>query len=221
MLPTSLNVLCIQKCAPLRPTRQRLDRILKYRKITKEHFVTVLALNSSINGEHSVSRRLVAAIVEQIAAANPAATVVTRDLVADGVPHIQARPDATNPYLAEFLAADTIIIGTPMYNFGVPSQLKAWLDYLAVPGATFNYVNGMPVGSCGEKTVIIASSRAGGFSEGSPYAFMDHQETHLKAFLAFLSVTKLQVVRAEGYGGDPEKAEQALQATCAALPAFA
>ena len=180
--------------------------------------MTILSIQSSINAERSVSRRLAAAVVDQLAAQQPGTPVVVRDLVAEPPTHITGRPDASDPLLQEFLAANTIVVGAPMYNFGVPSQLKAWLDRLAVAGATFNYVDGRPAGACGDKAVIIVSSRAGAFGPDSPIAFMDHQERYVETFFRFIGVTNIKVVRAEGYGGNPEATEQTLIDAVARVP---
>ena len=99
--------------------------------------------------------------------------------------------------LDEFLSADVVVIGAPMYNFGVPSQLKAWIDHLAVPGKTFRYTENGPEGLAGGKTVVIASSRGGVYSQG-PAVAMDHQEAYLRSVFGFMGVTNLHFVRAEG-----------------------
>jgi FMN-dependent NADH-azoreductase len=90
-----------------------------------------------------------------------------------------------------------VVIGSPMYNFGVPSQLKAWIDRISVAGKTFSYGEHGPVGLCGGKKLVIASSRGGVYSEGSPTAFFDHQETYLKAAFRFLGITDITFIRAE------------------------
>ncbi|HWW24523.1 MAG TPA: NAD(P)H-dependent oxidoreductase, partial [Caulobacter sp.] len=98
----------------------------------------------------------------------------------------------------EFLAADIVVIGAPMYNFSISSQLKAWIDRVAVAGRTFRYTENGPEGLAGGKTVIIASSRGGYYSEGAPAAGFDHQETYLKSLFGFLGVTDIRFIRAEG-----------------------
>jgi len=112
--------------------------------------------------------------------------------------------------LDEFLGADVIVIGAPMYNFGIPSQLKAWIDILAAPGKTFSYSATGAEGLCGGKRVIIASSRGGVFSGSSPLAFMDHQESYLRTFLGFIGITEISFVRAEGLNLSPEMRQQAI-----------
>ena len=106
----------------------------------------LIHLDSSALGAHSVSRELTAAIVDDYRRANPGLQVHYRDLVADPLPHWTPVADAENPAVArggelldEFLAADVVVIGAPMYNFSIPSQLKAWIDRVAVAGKTFRY----------------------------------------------------------------------------------
>jgi FMN-dependent NADH-azoreductase len=115
-------------------------------------------------------------------------------------PAVIADIAAAAPFIDELFAADIIVIGTPMYNFGIPSQLKAWIDRVLIAGKTFKYSEaGVPVGLLPPgKKIIIASARGGVYSEGSPVAFLDHQETLLKAALSFIGLTDITVVRAEG-----------------------
>jgi FMN-dependent NADH-azoreductase len=178
--------------------------------------MNVLHIDSGILGDHSVSRRLTAAIAAQLKADHPEATVVYRDLVAEPAAHLSgahlmaanARPEDVDQKLAaevadgakileQFLAADTVIIGAPMYNFSLPSQLKAWIDRIAVSGKTFRYTENGPEGLAGGKKIIVVSTRGGHYSEG-PAAAMDHQESYLKVMLGFLGVTDIEFVRAEG-----------------------
>ena len=125
-----------------------------------------------------------------MAAAQPGATDLPPTLEHD-LMHGQAALD-------EFLAADIVVIGAPMYNFTIPSQLKAWLDRLAVAGKTFKYGEKGPEGLCGGKKIIIASARKGVYSGNSPYASFDHQEKYLTIFFQFLGVTDVTFIRAEG-----------------------
>ena len=112
--------------------------------------------------------------------------------------------------LDEVLAADVIVIGAPMYNFSVPSQLKAWLDAIAVPGRTFRYDAQGAHGLLGKKRVVIASARGGVYAVGSPVAAHEHHESYLRSFLGFLGVTRIEVVRAEGVKLSPEHAQAAV-----------
>jgi FMN-dependent NADH-azoreductase len=98
-----------------------------------------------------------------------------------------------------------------MYNFGVSSQLKAWIDRIAVAGKTFRYTEKGPEGLAGGKRVLIVSSRGGFYSQGTPTAFLDHQETYLKNVFSFLGITDVQFVRAEGLATGDDNRAKALQ----------
>ena len=132
----------------------------------------------------------------------------------------QAEFDATNVVLDEFLAADIVVLGAPMYNFGIPSQLKAWIDCLAVPGKTFQYTATGVEGLAGGKKLIIASSRGGFYTASSPMAFMDHQETFLTSFFGFIGISDAAFVRAEGVGSGPEQRKLALETALADVSAL-
>jgi len=178
--------------------------------------MNLLHIDSGILGDHSVSRRLTAAVADQIKAEQPGASVTYRDLVASPLPHLSgahlmaanAKPEDVDAQIAaevevnkvvleEFLAADTIVLGVPMYNFSLPSQLKAWIDRVAVAGKTFRYTAEGPEGLAKGKKVIIVSTRGGHYSAG-PAALMDHQESYLKTVLGFFGITDIEIVRAEG-----------------------
>ncbi|UNK36849.1 FMN-dependent NADH-azoreductase [Shinella sp. H4-D48] len=178
--------------------------------------MNILHIDSGILGEHSVSRRLTAAVVAQIKAEQPAASVTYRDLVSNPLPHLsgahlmaanvnpadvdaQVAADVAESavVLEEFLAADTVVLGVPMYNFSLPSQLKAWIDRVAVAGKTFRYTAEGPEGLATGKKVIVISTRGGHYSAG-PAAVMDHQESYLLAVLGFFGITDIEIVRAEG-----------------------
>ena len=190
--------------------------------------MNVLHIDSGILGDHSVSRRLTAAIAAQLKSDHPEATVVYRDLVAEPAAHLSgahlmatnARPEDVDQKLAaevadgakileQFLAADTVIIGAPMYNFSLPSQLKAWIDRIAVSGKTFRYTESGPEGLAGGKKIIVVSTRGGHYSDG-PAAAMDHQESYLKAVLGFLGVTDIEFVRAEGLNISADRKQYAI-----------
>ena len=144
--------------------------------------MTILHVDSSISGESSISRRLTRSIVERMAV--EADAVIRRDLAADPLTHLVERGE--DPHLLdEFIAADTVVIGAPMYNFSIPSQLKAWLDRLAVVGRTFRYTETGPVGLVGEKRVIIALASGGHYPEGSPF---EHSKSYLRAFFNFVGI---------------------------------
>ena len=191
----------------------------------------VLHVNSSILGDHSVSRQLSAAIVAKLRQATPDLEVTYRDLAAEPVPHLSGsvlgaqQPAAGHPspevqhdlalgakILDEFLAADVVVIGAPMYNFTIASQLKAWIDRFLVAGKTFRYTENGVEGLAGGKRVVIASSRGGIYSQGAPAAAAEHQETYLRAVFAFIGVPDIEIVRAEGVAIGPEPKAQALSA---------
>jgi FMN-dependent NADH-azoreductase len=127
---------------------------------------------------------------------------------------------ATNVVLDEFLAANVIVLGAPMYNFGIPSQLKAWIDCLAAPGKTFNYTATGVDGLAGGKKLIIASSRGGFYTASSPMASMDHQETFLTSFFGFIGITDIAFVRAEGVNIGSEQRQRALESALAEVTAL-
>ena len=187
--------------------------------------MNILHIDSSILGEHSISRQLSAAIAARLQATTPGATVHYRDLAAQPLPQFTAAPSAADGAalshaLEQVLAADVIVIGAPMYNFAIPSQLKSWLDALAVPGKTFQYGANGPEGLLGAKRVIIASTRGGYYGADTPMAALEHQESHLRSFLAFLGVTQLEIVRAEGVKVSDEARAQALSTAFAQIGAL-
>lgn len=180
----------------------------------------ILHIDSSILGQHSVSRQLSAAITRRLTAANPGASVVYRDVASDPVPHQVGGPAGESAILDEFLAADLVVIGAPMYNFGVPSQLKTWMDCLSVAGTTFSYGATGPQGLCGGKRIVIASTRGGIYSAPSPFAAMDHQESYLNSFFGFLGITDLEIIRAEGVTMGDEQRQRAVDSALAAANAL-
>ncbi len=126
-------------------------------------------------------------------------------------PELRRDADGRQAALDEVLAADVVVIGAPMYNFGIPSSLKDWVDALAVPGVTFAYGPEGPKGLLGAKRIVVASARGGVYGAGSPTAALDHQETYLRTFLsAFLGVSRFEVIRAEGLKLGPEASERAM-----------
>lgn len=191
--------------------------------------MNLLHIDSSISGDGSASRRISAAVTDALAGAHPGLRVVQRDLDADPIPHLDSRSlasvrplpglpapaasdiEANAAVLREFLDADVIVVGAPMYNFGVPSQLKAWLDRILVPGETFSYSEAGPAGLAGGRKVIIASARGGSSSTGLPNAANDFQETYLKAVFRFTGIDDLEFVRAEGVAYGPEPRAAALR----------
>lgn len=182
----------------------------------------LLHLDSSALGANSVSRELSAAIVAQWSAQHPGLKVEYRDLDAEPLPHLTgaslARSDAAEAadaerVLEQFLAADVVVIGVPMYNFGIPSTLKAWIDRIAVAGRTFRYTETGPEGMAGGRTVIIASAR-GGLHTGAP---TDFQEPYLRQVFGFIGIDDVQFVRAEGVAYSPDHRAQALAAAKAQI----
>ena len=186
----------------------------------------LLHIDSSILGEGSVSRQLTAKLVAAARSKHRDVQVTYRDLVAQPVGHLtglhlaaaqgvkpeslalQQDVNAGLTDLESFLAADVVIVGAPMYNFTISSQLKAWIDRIAVAGKTFRYTEKGPEGLAGGKKVFIVSSRGGFYSQGTPTAFLDHQETYLKNLFGFLGVTDIEFVRAEGLAaGDDNRAK--------------
>ena len=164
----------------------------------------LLHLDASSLGQHSVSRELSAAIVNQLAREIPSLQITYRDLTAQPLPHWTPVLDAESAaaqlgqqVMDEFKAADVIVIGAPMYNFSIPSQLKAWIDRIVVAGQTFRYTENGPQGLATGKRVILASSRGGVYSSG-PAAGLDFQENYLRAVLGFIGITDVEFVRAEG-----------------------
>ena len=194
----------------------------------------LLHVDSSILGDHSVSRKISAAVVASLQAATPGLEVVYRDLDAEPAPHQsgallaargltadqrsadQARDVATaDAILDEFLAADVVVLGVPMYNFGIPSQLKSWIDHLAVAGKTFRYSEAGVEGLAGGKRVILASSRGGFYGADSPAASLQHQESYLRGFFGFIGIGDVEVVSAEGVNISPDHKQTALDAAVA------
>ncbi len=189
----------------------------------------ILHIDSSVTGEASVSRPLTKAAAEQLKGANPGSEYVYRDVVKNTLRHYTAvlRQNGVNleqvtpeqkaelesgkEILDEFVGADTILLGAPMYNFGIPSQLKAWIDLICVAGTTFKYGANGPEGLCGGKKVIVISTRGGLYGPGSPFEAFDHQQKYLKDVFAFLGVTDFKVITAEGVAYGPEKAQAAME----------
>ncbi len=199
--------------------------------------MTLLHIDSSILGQNSVSRAVTAAIVARLQV--PGTAVTYRDLAAEPIAHLSgaylaaaASPGEHSPalqhdlalsetVLEEFLAADTVVIGAPMYNFTIPSQLKAWIDRILVAGKTFRYTEKGPEGLAGGKRVIVAIGRGGFYGAGQPAAGMDFQETYLRGVFGFIGVTNIDFIRAEGVAIGPEQRQQSLAAAQAAAAALA
>jgi FMN-dependent NADH-azoreductase len=187
--------------------------------------MNVLHVDSSILGEQSASRTLTREIVARLAAQQPDTTVHHLDLAVQELPHLSGpsltRNDAAQAahdaeLLEQFLAADVIVIGAPMYNFSIPSQLKAWIDRIAVAGKTFRYTPEGPEGLAGGKHVIVALSRGGIYAPGAPGEFV---ESYLTFVLGFLGIRSVSFVRAEGLAISPQRRREALDGAIASIGA--
>jgi FMN-dependent NADH-azoreductase len=164
--------------------------------------VKLLHLDSSIMGDGSASRAISAAIVERLEETYADLDVTYRDLVQEPLPHMTL--DAfmaldTGAEVHEFLDADIVVIGAGFYNFSIPSQLKSWIDRIAVRGKTFSYGESGPIGLAKGKRVIVALARGNVYGEGSPYAAYEHAETLLRSVFGFIGVD-VEVIVAEGLG---------------------
>ncbi len=183
----------------------------------------LLHIDSSILGDNSASRTVSREIVARWTTAVPGLEVEHLDLVANELPHLtghhlaqmQVPASRDAQILADFLAADVVVIGAPMYNFGISSQLKAWIDRVVVAGKTFKYGPTGPEGLVHGKRVIIAISRGGVYPENAP---AEHAESYLKIILGFIGVTDITFVRAEGLMLSPEHRQKGLDAALAAIP---
>jgi FMN-dependent NADH-azoreductase len=198
----------------------------------------LLHIDSSVLGPHSVSRQLSAAIVERLRRATPNLEVAYRDLTVTPLAHLSgahlaaaqgaANADASvqqeiatsHAVLAEFLVADTIVLGAPMYNFTIPSQLKAWIDRIVIAGKTFKYGAQGPEGLAGNKRVIAAVSRGGFYGAGTPAAALEHLETYLRGVFGFIGVKDLEFISADGIQIGPEHREKALAGALQAVTAL-
>ena len=143
-------------------------------------------------------------------AAEPETRIVARDLVADPLPHLTFDAFADSSVLDEFLTADTVVIGAPMYNFTLSSQLKAWLDRILIAGKTFRYTETGPEGLAGGKRVIVALARGGFYDAGSPAAALEHLESYLRGVFNFIGIEP-EFVAADGLAVSPEQRETSLK----------
>jgi FMN-dependent NADH-azoreductase len=187
----------------------------------------LLHLDSSVLGPHSVSRQVSAAIVDRLRKASPGLEITYRDLTLTPLAHLSGshlaagqgapaegslREDiaAGQAVLDEFLAADIVVLGAPMYNFTIPSQLKAWIDRILVAGKTFKYDAKGVEGLAGNKRVIVAVSRGGFYGAGTPAAVGEHLETYLRWVFGFIGVTSPEFISADGIQIGPEHREKAV-----------
>jgi FMN-dependent NADH-azoreductase len=164
--------------------------------------MNILHIDSSILGKNSITRPLSALVVERLVAANPGARVERHDLGESPLPHLDgvefaARGNAADPVLEQFKAADVIVIGSPMYNWTISSQLKAWIDRIAVAGETFAYSPLGPKGLAGGKRVIVITGRGSSMLDDR-YTGFDHQEPYLRTLFRFLGIDDVTFVHAQG-----------------------
>jgi FMN-dependent NADH-azoreductase len=190
----------------------------------------LLHLDSSITGQNSVSRILTAEIVAAQVALHPGTEVIYRDLTSEPAMHLSpahlaafqgaaVRSEAlgkdlvlSGQYLEELFASDILVIGAPMYNFGVPTQLKSWIDRIVVAGKTFRYTERGPEGllPAGRK-VFIASTSGGVYSGDSPAKALEHTESYLRGVLAHIGLKDVTVIRAEGIGMGADARQNAIE----------
>jgi FMN-dependent NADH-azoreductase len=171
--------------------------------------VTILHIDASINGDNSASRAISQSIVDQLKTGLWGEEIIYRDLAAEPLPHLTLDAFADTSVLDEFFAADTIVIGAPMYNFTLPTQLKAWIDRIVIAGKTFHYTASGAEGLVKGKRVIIALARGGFYGEGSPAASLEHLETYLRGVFNFIGIEPEFVV-ADGLAVSPEQRETSL-----------
>jgi FMN-dependent NADH-azoreductase len=198
----------------------------------------LLHIDASIRGANSASRQLSAAVVERLRKAVPDLEITYRDLAAEPLAHLSgehlaaaqgAVPEspalqqdlaASQAALDVFLAADTVVIGAPMYNFTIPTQLKAWIDRILVAGKTFRYGATGPEGLAGNKRIIIAISRGGLYGPGAPAAVLEHLETYLRGVFGFIGVSNPELIVAEGLLLGAEQREGSMQRALQAVGAL-
>jgi len=198
----------------------------------------ILNIVSSAKGDQSFSNKLSGAIIDKLLTVFPGSQVQTRDLAAEPLPYYQG-PQIAAHYtpaeqrttdhkealrksdhaIQELMDADILVIGVPLYNFGVPSTLKSWVDHIARSGITFSYGNGAPHGLVHNKKVYLAFASGGIYSDGPMKAF-DFAEPYLKGSLGFLGMTDITTFRVEGVGV-PQLAATAFPKALETVQAFA
>lgn len=198
----------------------------------------ILNIVSSAKGDQSFSNKLSGGIIDKLLTAYPGSQVQTRDLAADPLPYYQGPQIAahytpadqrtanhkevlskSDETIRELLAADIIVIGVPLYNFGIPSTLKSWIDHIARSGVTFSYGDGAPKGLVTGKTVYLAIASGGIYSDGPMQSF-DFTEPFLRKMLGFLGMTDITTFRVEGLGV-PQLSEAALPKALGQVNEFA
>lgn len=193
----------------------------------------ILHIDASPRGERSISRQLAAEARDMLSRAYPDLSVVYRDVGRDTIPHLTeawiegayAAPDERTPaardaialsdqLVDELLAAELVLISSPMYNFTVPSSLKAWIDHVVRPGRTFS---ADMKGLARDRKVIVITARSGDYSPGTPLAAYDHQEPTLRTVFGFIGITDLSFVHAQGISSKGDARERALTTARAEL----
>jgi FMN-dependent NADH-azoreductase len=175
----------------------------------------LLHIDSSIQGTASASRIISAAVVAELRAREPDLEVAYRDLAGDPIAHLTLDAfgnEQAAEIMGEFLAADIVVIGAGMYNFTIPSQLKAWIDRILVAGKTFAYGPNGAEGLAGGKRIIIALARGGLYGEGSPAAAIEHAETYLRGVFAFIGISSPEFIVTEGLALGAENREASVGA---------
>jgi FMN-dependent NADH-azoreductase len=190
--------------------------------------MNILIVNSSAQGETSISNRLTRLVADMVRAADPDSTIRVRDVGSDPIPHLtpgtvgglraEAGTDAekqaqalSDMLIEELRAADLIVVGAPMYNFGMASTLKSWFDHVLRARVTFRYTENGSEGLLGGKRALVIETRGGVYSEG-PAAAMDSQEPHIRTLLGFMGITDVRFVRVERTGFGPEAVAEAIGA---------
>mgnify|MGYP001408553066 CR=1 FL=1 len=187
----------------------------------------ILHIDASAQGERSESMRLSDDFIQRWKMRHPDDEIIQRDIVDNPLPHIdglildsmmtppiQRTPEQRavaaqyEELVQEFLDADVLVLGVPMYNFTIPSTLKAWIDHITVPGRTFEYAEEGPRGLVDGKQIYILSTRGGFYGDGP----MDHQVNYLRTLFGFLGIEDIQIIQAEGLNVSPETRDQSIEA---------
>jgi FMN-dependent NADH-azoreductase len=193
----------------------------------------LLHIDTSITGPASVSRQVSAAIVETLKASTPGLEVTHRDLAAQPLDHVtlghlpgdhpivamlgagggsEDHRAQTVSILDEFMASDIVVIGAPMYNFTIPSQLKTWIDRILIAGRTFRYTATGPEGLAKGKRVIVAVSRGGYYGPGAPSEAAEHLQKYLRTVFGLIGITDVEFIIAEGLAVGPDHREKGIAA---------
>jgi FMN-dependent NADH-azoreductase len=189
----------------------------------------VLLVTSSLFGGQSKSSQIAGELVEAWRRTHPGTTIINRALTPDAIPHLSldalgalmtpaekrsaeqgASVDFADHLIEELEAADVIVLAVPMYNFSIPSTLKAWIDHIARAGRTFRYTAAGPEGLLKGKKVFVVTGRGGVYSGDAPAKLFDFQEPYLRGVLGFLGLTDATFVHVEGLKVSPEAAEQGI-----------